>query len=181
MWYIFIFSLQLVYAGNFDFTLHSGQKISGKIMMSSSDCALIKSNNVYKAIHRNTIVDLSSASHPLESADILMSDLFEKNKYQLTEKGRNPQIAYTSVISSGLPYVVLNERRKAIGYFVFEGLLGGLGVVLLITNQKGVFLSSMLSIIAIRYWVGSTTYKTQKGLNLQYNDIVYHFEKYCQN
>lgn len=181
MWYTFIFSLQLAYADSFEFTLHSGQRISGQILMSSSDCTLIKSNNRYKAIHRNTIVDLSTINHSLHSADIVISDIFENKTYQLIDKGRNPKIAYTSIISSGLPYLILDERRKSIGYFIFEGIIGSLGVVLLIINQKGVFLSSMLSILAIRYWVGSTTYKTQKGLNNQYNDIMHHFEKYCQS
>ena len=179
MWYVFIFSLQLVYADSFEFTLHSGQTISGQIVMSSSDCALIKRNNIYKAIHRNTIVGLSSTKNVLGSTDILISDVFENQEYQLIETGRNPRIAYTSLISSGLPYLILDERRKSIGYFAFEGIVGGLGLALLITNQKGAFLSSMLSIFAIRYWVGSTTYKTQKGLNRQYNDIMHHFETYC--
>lgn len=181
MWYILIFFIQMVYADSFEFTLHSGQKISGKLMMSSSNCALIKSNSHYKAIHRNTIIDLSTINNSLSSSDILISDIFENNKYQSIDKGRDPQIAYTSIISSGLPYFILDERRKAIGYFIFEGVIGSLGLGLLIINQKGVFLSSMLSIFAIRYWVGSTTYKTQKGLNLQYNDVMYHFENYCQN
>ena len=149
MWSIFVFSLQLVYAGGFEFTLHSGQKISGQVMMASSDCALIKSNNHYKAIHRKTIVDLS-LHHSLHSEDILISDVFENETYQFLDKGRNPKIAYTSIISSGLPYFILDERKKAIGYFIFEGVLGSLSLVLLISNQKGVFLSSMLSILAIR-------------------------------
>ena len=171
----------MAYADSFEFTLHSGQKISGQLMMSSSNCALIKSNSHYKAIHRNTIIDLSAINNSLSSSDILISDIFDNSRYHLINKGKDPQIAYTSVISSGLPYFILDERRKAIGYFIFEGIVGGLGFGLLMINQKGVFLSSMLSILAIRYWVGSTTYKTQKGLNLQYNDVMYHFENYCQN
>ena len=182
MWYAFIFSLQLVYADSFEFTLHSGQKISGKVMMSSPSCALIKSNNKYKAIYRSAIIDLSSLSRSLnsaESVDILVSDIFENQRYRSIEMGKNPQIAYTAIVSSGLPYLILRERRKAFGYVIFEGIIGTLGLVLLIAKQKGVFLSSMLSIFAVRYWVGATTYKTQKGLNHNYNDIVHHFEKYC--
>ena len=186
MWLFLYFSLHISFAEEFDFFLYSGQVISGQIIHASDQCTLIKSSNSYKAVYRNSIQKIHVGTDGIKSSKAvtdthqLTQRIFVDQQYQIVPPPFTSQIAYSSILSSAIPYVISKDPQKARTYFIFELSVGTLSYILLQYSQKGAFISGLLSLVALRYWVGQTTYKKYTHLQKQYESSTSMFQNFCR-
>ena len=200
MYFVLYFFLHVAQSQNFEFHLYSGQVLSGTIVQASQNCALLKVPGEYKPLYRSTI----SSIHPIQSTTLQTSQrtdseiipspkdmiafseeefykIFVEQKYQISDDIPSQGIAYTTILSSSLPFFLLKEKKSAFGYLIFEIFIGTTSVWLLQKQQKGVFFSGILSILAVRYWVGKTTYKKLHQKHRRYEQIQSLFKMYCSS
>ena len=188
---LFLFA-HTVQAQHFVFHLYSGQILSGKVIQTSSSCALIQTDGEYKPLHKGTISriypsHLEKIKNTISEEDAViiteseMNDIFIAQNYRMSEPFPSQRVAYTAIISSSLPFFLQRERKIAMGYVLFELTMTSISLWLLQKQQRGVFLSGMITMGAVRYWVGSTTYKTLHQNDVYYNQIQTFFEKYCRS